>query len=437
MKFFSTNNKNHKLSFKEAVIQGLAPDNGLYFPESIPVLSKEFYQQIEQKTLPEVAFDVLYPFVKEAIPKEDFQVIVADVFNFEIPLVQIEDAIFSLELFHGPTCAFKDVGARFMSRCLGYFSKEKVTVLVATSGDTGSAVANGFYGIEGVDVVLLYPSNKISEIQEMQLTTLGKNITALEVEGVFDDCQDMVKAAFTNEQLNEKMFLTSANSINIARWLPQSIYYHWAYAQLENKAKETLICVPSGNFGNLTAGVLAYKMGLPIHGFIAATNNNDIVPQYLQNGVFTPKKSVQTLANAMDVGNPSNFVRLLELFHNDYDAITKNIQGSSKTDGQIKDTIKMCKENTKYILDPHGAVGYQALKDLKQDHQQGIFLETAHPAKFGEVVEECIQEKITIPERLAACMTKEKKSVVIKNQPKDLADFLTQNFITKMNKKTS
>lgn len=424
MKFFSTNNKEHVLTFREAVIQGLAPDKGLYFPKEIPVLSKEFYQMISSKTLPEIAFEVLYPFVKDDIPKLDFIEIVTDVFNFEIPLVNVNENIYSLELFHGPTCAFKDVGARFMSRCLGYFSKEKVTVLVATSGDTGSAVANGFYEVEGVDVVLLYPSKKISHIQEMQLTTLGKNITALEVEGVFDDCQDMVKAAFMNKELTKKMFLTSANSINIARWLPQSIYFHWAYAQLKDKSKDIVVCVPSGNFGNITAGMLAYKMGLPIHRFIAATNNNDIVPEYLKSGEFHPKKSVQTLANAMDVGNPSNFVRMLALFNNDYAIISQLVQGISKTDDQIKSTIKSCKDNTGYTLDPHGAVAYESLQDLIKENEQGIFLETAHPAKFGEVVEVCIAGKIDIPQRLADCMAKEKKSTVIGKDPKDLANYL-------------
>lgn len=424
MKFYSTNNKEHKLSFKEAVIQGLAPDSGLYFPEKIPVLGVEFFKNIGNKTLPEIAFDIMLPFVEEDIPADDFKLLVEDVFSFKIPLVEIEESIHSLELYHGPTCAFKDVGAKFMSRCLGYFSKEKVTVLVATSGDTGSAVANGFLGINGVEVVLLYPSNKISKIQEMQLTTLGQNITALEIDGVFDDCQHMVKEAFLDKELQDKMFLTSANSINIARWLPQSIYYHWIYAQLKNKSKDIVISVPSGNFGNLTAGVLANKMGLPIKRFIASTNANTVIPEFLNSGEYLPKQSVQTLANAMDVGNPSNFVRLLELFNHDFQAIIEMMEGVSIDDDSIKYTITKCKKETGYILDPHGAIGYLSLKNLIQDGEQGVFLETAHPAKFGEVVEACLNEEITIPIRLADCMEREKKAIKMGKTTKELKDFL-------------
>jgi threonine synthase len=419
MQYFSTNGQSPKASFKEATIKGQAPDKGLYFPEMIPLLPEEFFETINNYSNEEIAYRVIQPFVGDEIPDDILRKIVSETINFEIPLVRISDSISSLELFHGPTLAFKDVGARFMSRCLGYFVKEekqKVIVLVATSGDTGGAVANGFYNVDGVEVVILYPSGKVSSVQEKQLTTLGNNIHALEVDGTFDDCQQMVKQAFTDEELNKKLFLTSANSINVARWLPQQFYYFFAYKQWAHKKNLPVISVPSGNFGNICAGLLAYKSGLPVEHFIAACNANDIVPEFLKTGNYQPKKAVATISNAMDVGNPSNFVRIMELFHQQIADLKKIVSSVSITDAQTKETIKTVYETHHYLLDPHGAVGYHALEQYLEKHsdQKGFILETAHPVKFYDVVEPVIGETIPIPPSIQAELKKEKKSQQIK-----------------------
>jgi threonine synthase len=419
MQYFSTNGRSPNASFKEATIKGQAPDKGLYFPEVIPTLPKEFFEHITQYSNEEIAYQVIKPYVGNEIPDDILRKIVGETINFDIPLVKINDAISSLELFHGPTLAFKDVGARFMSRCLGYFVKEekqKVIVLVATSGDTGGAVANGFYNVEGIEVVILYPCGKVSSVQEKQLTTLGNNIHALEVEGTFDDCQQMVKEAFTDEELNKKLFLTSANSINVARWLPQQFYYFFAYKQWADKKNLPVISVPSGNFGNICAGLLAYKSGLPVQHFIAACNANDIVPEFLKTGNYQPRKAVATISNAMDVGNPSNFVRIMELFHQQIADLKKVVSSVSITDGQTKETIKTVYETHHYLLDPHGAVGYHALEQYleKYSAQKGFILETAHPVKFYDVVEPVIGETIPIPLSIQAELKKEKKSQQIK-----------------------
>ena len=402
MQYFSTNNNSLKVNFKEATINGQAPDKGLYFPESIPVLENDFINNINQYSNEEIAFNVIQPFVGDVIPKDELVRIVAETINFDFPLVKVENNIFSLELFHGPTLAFKDVGARFMSRCLGYFVKgnnKKVTVLVATSGDTGGAVANGFYDVDGVDVVILYPSGKVSSVQELQLTTLGKNIKALEIDGTFDDCQKIVKQAFADEELNQKLFLTSANSINVARWLPQQFYYLFAYKQWEDKNKPPVISVPSGNFGNICAGLLAHRSGLPVSHFIAACNENNVVTEYLETGSYVPKKSVATLSNAMDVGNPSNFVRILELFDQEFQSLKNVMSSFSFSDEETKNILKEVYLNDNYLLDPHGAVGYAALKKYLDENSnyEGMFLETAHPVKFYDVVEPVIGEKVSIP----------------------------------------
>lgn len=429
MKFYSLNKKSQIVSFKEATILGQAPDKGLYFPEHIPVFDPSFFKDIEKLSNEEIAFQVIHPYVSEDIPGEELRRIVSETISFPIPLVQVNENISSLELFHGPTLAFKDVGARFMSRCLGYFSKErseKVTVLVATSGDTGGAVANGFYNVEGVDVVILYPSGKVSSVQEKQLTTLGKNIRALEVNGSFDDCQQMVKQTFADEALNEKLFLTSANSINVARWLPQQFYYFFAYKQWKEKNNPPVISVPSGNFGNICAGILAHISGLPVSHFIAACNANDIVTIYMNTQNYQPKKAVATLSNAMDVGNPSNFVRILELFDNKFLSLKEKLSSVSITDEETKATIRSIKQSQNYLLDPHGAVGYLALERYLNQHpgQKGFFVETAHPVKFYDVVEPVIEEKIPLPESVAGIMDKEKASTKIDADHNALKEFL-------------
>jgi threonine synthase len=415
MQYYSINKQSPKASFKEATIKGQAPDKGLYFPESIPMLPKEFIENIDQYSNEEIAFKVIQPYVGDSIPENELRRIVAETVNFDIPLVKINDSISSLELFHGPTLAFKDIGARFMSRCLGYFvkgQKQKVIVLVATSGDTGGAVANGFYNVEGVEVVILYPSGKVSSVQEKQLTTLGNNIHALEVEGTFDDCQQMVKEAFMDDKLNKKLFLTSANSINVARWLPQQFYYFFAYKQWADKTNPPVISVPSGNFGNICAGLLANITGLPVRHFIAACNANNVVPEFMQTEKYQPKKAIATISNAMDVGNPSNFVRILELFHHHFGNLKKVLSSYSISDEETKATIKSIKQSYNYLLDPHGAVGYLALQEyLKENEQQkGIVLETAHPVKFYDVVEPVIGEKVPVPESIEKELRKEKKS---------------------------
>ncbi len=429
MKYYSTNHKSPVVSFKEATIKGQAPDKGLYFPEQIPSLPEDLIKNINQFSKEEIAYRVIAPYVGDAIPKNELQQIVSETVSFDIPLVKINDTISSLELYHGPTLAFKDTGARFMSRCLGYFVKgenKKVTVLVATSGDTGGAVANGFYGVEGVDVVILYPSGKVSSVQEKQLTTLGKNIHALEVNGTFDDCQQMVKQAFADEDLNKQIFLTSANSINVARWLPQQFYYFFAYKQWADKENPPVICVPSGNFGNICAGILAHVSGLPVQHFIAACNANDVVPAFMQTQQYEPKKAVATISNAMDVGNPSNFVRILQIFNNEFVTLQKVLSSVSITDDETRATIKSVYQNQKYLLDPHGAVGYLALERyLKSNpNQKGIVLETAHPVKFFDVVEPVIGETIPLPASVAAQINAQKQSTKINVDAALLKDFL-------------
>lgn len=423
MKFYSTNRSVANASFREAVIKGLPEDNGLFMPESIPLLDEGFLNNLPNVDLQEIGYTVALPFVEGEIPREVLRTIVEETLTFSIPAVHIHDTIFSLELFHGPTCAFKDVGARFLARCLSYFSDEKVTVLVATSGDTGSAVANGFLGVENVNVIILYPKGKVSHLQEQQLTTLGNNITALEVEGTFDDCQHMVKTAFLDKELNNKIKLTSANSINIARLLPQSFYYFWAMAQLEEHENVTF-SVPSGNYGNLTAGLLAKAMGLNIRHFVAASNSNDIVPKYIATGSFEPKPSKQTISNAMDVGNPSNFGRMTELYGQSWENLTKDIAGFSYTDEATKMVMNKVYDHYNYVLDPHGAVGYLGLQQyLEKNGGTGVFLETAHPAKFIDTVTEVIGE-IEIPERLRTYLDKEKVSIPISNSFEALKDYL-------------
>ncbi len=429
MLYFSTNNNSPKVNFKEATIKGLAPDKGLYFPEVIPSLDKKFIDNIEQFTKEEIAFKVIQPYVGDVIPDEELNRIVSDTINFDFPLVKIDENIFSLELYHGPTLAFKDVGARFMSRCLGYFVKnenKKITVLVATSGDTGGAVANGFYNVDGVDVVILYPSGKVSSVQELQLTTLGKNITALEIDGTFDDCQKMVKRAFADEELNKQLFLTSANSINVARWLPQQFYYFFAFQQWKDKGNPPVISVPSGNFGNICAGLLAHHSGLPLQHFIAACNANDVVTQYLETADYTPKKSITTISNAMDVGDPSNFARILQLFDKEFHSLKNVISSYTITDEETKRILKEVYNDTGYLLDPHGAVGYLALKKYLHQHpnRSGLFLETAHPVKFYDTVEPIIEQVVPMPSSVNDLLKLKKKSVKMEGKYKNFKDYL-------------
>lgn len=427
MKYFSLNIKSQKVSFEEAVIQGLAPDRGLYFPESIPTLSKSFFDSIENLSNEEIAFQVIQPFVGDEIPTIELKQIIAETLCFDFPCVKVEENVYSLELYHGPTMAFKDVGARFMSRCLGYFNREKDqknTVLVATSGDTGGAVASGFLGVKGVEVVILYPSGKVSDIQERQLTTLGQNIKALEVDGVFDDCQDMVKKAFLDDSLNHKN-LTSANSINIARWLPQMFYFFFAYKQLKKDNKPLIVSCPSGNFGNICAGILAKKLGLPIQHFVASTNANDTVPQFLTNGKYEARPSVPTISNAMDVGNPSNFVRIQEMYHNDLNEFKKDFTSYSYTDDETRFAMKNIYSNSGYIAEPHGAVGYLGLKREMQNQTNciGVFLETAHPIKFLDVVEPVLNVTLPIPTQIESVLGKDKVRSQIKTY-EELKHFL-------------
>jgi threonine synthase len=429
MKYFSTNHNSPIVSFKEATIQGQAPDKGLYFPEQIPFLPKGLIENIHEYSNEEIAYQVIKPYIGDVIPDDELRRIVNETVNFDIPLVKVTDSIYSLELYHGPTLAFKDIGARFMSRCLGYFVKnqqQRVTVLVATSGDTGGAVANGFYDVEEVDVVILYPSGKVSSVQEKQLTSLGKNIHALEVSGTFDDCQQMVKQAFTDEDLSKKLFLTSANSINVARWLPQQFYYFFAYKQWIDKANPPVISVPSGNFGNICAGILAHISGLPVKHFLAACNANDVVPIFMQTEKYEPKNAVATISNAMDVGNPSNFVRILELFSHQFPDLQKVLSSSSCTDEETKTILKSVYQNNHYLLDPHGAVGYLALQQYLQSHplQKGIVLETAHPVKFYDVVEPIINEVVPVPSSIEYQLRAEKKSTRIEAKPELLKSFL-------------
>lgn len=426
MKYYSTNKKASDATLEEAVVRGLAGDKGLYMPRSIKTLPQSFYDEIENLSFQEIAYRVADAFFGEDIPADTLKHIVYDTLNFDTPVVKVKDNIYSLELFHGPTLAFKDVGGRFMARLLGYFirkeGKKQVNVLVATSGDTGSAVANGFLGVEGIHVYVLYPKGKVSEIQEKQFTTLGQNITAIEVDGTFDDCQALVKNAFIDKELNEHMQLTSANSINVARFLPQAFYYFYAYAQMKKlgKADKLVICVPSGNFGNITAGLFGKRMGLPVERFIAANNRNDIFYQYLKTGEYKPRPSVATIANAMDVGDPSNFARILDLYEGSHDAIASEISGETYTDEQIRETVQKTYEETGYLLDPHGACGYRALAENLKPGENGVFLETAHPAKFLQTVEDIIGTEVKIPEKLQAFMRGTKQSVPMS---KDFASF--------------
>jgi threonine synthase len=430
MKYYSLNNNAPRVSFQEAVIKGLAPDRGLYFPETLTPLSKSFFDKIESLSNEEIAYEAIHQFVGEEIPKANLKQIISETLCFDFPLEKIENNIYSLELFHGPTMAFKDVGARFMSRCLAYFNSDKKgtknTVIVATSGDTGGAVASGFLGVEGIDVVILYPSGKVSDIQERQLTTLGQNITALEVDGVFDDCQDMVKKAFLDESLNYKN-LTSANSINIARWLPQMFYFFFAYKQLKVENKPLIFSCPSGNFGNICAGIIAKKLGLPIEHFVASTNINDTASRFLQSGLYDPKPTKATISNAMDVGNPSNFIRIQEMYNNDLSEFKKDFSSYSFNDIETEIAIKTIYENSGYIAEPHGAIGYLGLKRELINHSNsiGVFLETAHPIKFLDVVEPILNVKLPIPNQIESVLNKKKSSIKIKMY-EDFKTFLNQ-----------
>ena len=433
MNYYSTNGKAPIADLQKAVVKGLAEDRGLYMPERIEKLPKAFFDNIQDMKFQDIAYNVASNFFGEDVDEDALQDIVYDTLSFDCPVVEVKDNIYTLELFHGPTLAFKDVGARFMARLLGYFtsntshtsttsSTSLVNVLVATSGDTGSAVANGFLGVEGIHVYVLYPKGKVSPIQECQFTTLGQNITAIEVDGVFDDCQALVKSAFMDEELNQHMKLTSANSINVARFLPQAFYYFNAYARMKalGKADNLVMCVPSGNFGNICAALFGHEMGLPIKRFIAANNANDVLYNYLQTGKYEPKASIQTLANAMDVGDPSNFARIYDLYGKSHERISSLISGATYKDEQIAETMRQCYSETGYVLDPHGACGYKALEEGLQEGEIGVFCETAHPAKFKEKVDSILGTDIEIPARLRAFMEGEKQSV---EMSKDFADF--------------
>jgi len=433
MNYYSTNGKAPIADLQKAVVKGLAEDRGLYMPERIEKLPKAFFDNIQDMKFQDIAYNVASNFFGEDVDEDALQDIVYDTLSFDCPVVEVKDNIYTLELFHGPTLAFKDVGARFMARLLGYFtsntshtsttsSTSLVNVLVATSGDTGSAVANGFLGVEGIHVYVLYPKGKVSPIQECQFTTLGQNITAIEVDGVFDDCQALVKSAFMDEELNQHMKLTSANSINVARFLPQAFYYFNAYARMKTlgKADNLVMCVPSGNFGNICAALFGHEMGLPIKRFIAANNANDVFYNYLQTGKYEPKASIQTLANAMDVGDPSNFARIYDLYGKSHERISSLISGATYKDEQIAETMRQCYSETGYVLDPHGACGYKALEEGLQEGEIGVFCETAHPAKFKEKVDSILGTDIEIPARLRAFMEGEKQSV---EMSKDFADF--------------
>ena len=421
MKYYSTNQQADRVSLRDAVVKGLASDKGLFMPEAIQTLPASFFEKISTLSFTEIAYVVADAFFGEDIPADTLKQIVEDTLSFDTPVVKVTDNIYSLELYHGPTLAFKDVGGRFMARILGYFIQQEgqtdVNVLVATSGDTGSAVANGFLGVKGIQVFVLYPKGKVSPIQECQFTTLGQNITALEVEGTFDDCQALVKQVFMDEELNAHLNLTSANSINVARFLPQAFYYFYAYAQLMRmgKSDNLVVCVPSGNFGNITAGLIGKRMGLPIKRFIAANNQNDIFHQYLLSGVYQPRPSVSTIANAMDVGDPSNFARILDLYNHKHEAIKADISSTTYSDETIAATVKDVYETHAYLLDPHGACGYQALKEGLQPGEVGLFLETAHPAKFLETVEGIIGDSVAVPEKLQVFMKGTKQTVMLPN----------------------
>ncbi len=420
MKYYSLNHKAPVTTFKNAVVKGIAPDKGLYFPETITALPQSFWESIDNLSHEEIGFQCLKQFVTPDIPEQDLKRIISEVLSFNFPIIKLNDQISTLELFHGPTMAFKDVGARFMARCLSYFNQhntEEVTVLVATSGDTGGAVANGFLGVKGVNVVILYPSGKVSAIQEKQLTTLGQNITALEVDGVFDDCQDMVKRAFLDTELTNHMQLTSANSINVARWLPQLLYFVFAYKQLHKVHKELVFSVPSGNFGNVCAGMMAQQLGMPIKHFIASNNENNVVTSYLQTETYTPKPTIATISNAMDVGNPSNFVRIQEIYKNNFSKLKDNLSSYSFSDGLTREAMLEVYNTYGYVADPHGAVGYLGCKAYLKTHPNAhcVFLETAHPVKFLDVVEKVIDTRLDLPEQIKSIVTKTKSAVSIKD----------------------
>ncbi|WP_111670793.1 threonine synthase [Algoriphagus litoralis] len=428
MQYFSTNNPNHKVSLAEAVIKGLAPDNGLYMPERIPVLPEELVQTLPEMSFQEIGYAVISALFSEDLSESQIKELVDHTLTFDAPLVQVEDEVYSLELFHGPTLAFKDFGARFCSKLMSMLvekSSKTLRVLVATSGDTGSAVANGFLGVDGVEVIILFPKGKVSPLQEKQFTTLGQNITALEVDGVFDDCQTLVKQAFLDRDLNEKLLLTSANSINIARWIPQCLYYFYAFSRLPKDGKKVVFAVPSGNFGNLGAGILAERMGLPIDQFVAATNVNKVVPDYLNGAAFQAQPSIPTVSNSMDVGNPSNFPRLISLFDGDENLFKEKVKGYFYNDGDTVQVIQLVQDKG-YTLDPHGAVGYLGLKDFLAENSDyvGVFLETAHPGKFRDVVEEALGEKLVLPERLAAFLEGEKKVIPMEKTFGEFKGFL-------------
>lgn len=431
MRYYSTNDKNSTVSLSDAVLKGLAPDRGLYMPCSINKFDSSFFDSIISLSFQEISYRVADSFFGQDIPEEELRRIVYDTLSFPTPIVPVKGDIYSLELFHGPTMAFKDVGARFMARMLGFFNQEQdrlVNVLVATSGDTGSAVANGFLNVHGVHVYVLYPKGKVSPIQECQFTTLGNNITAVEIDGVFDDCQSLVKNAFMDPDLNRMMNLTSANSINVARLLPQAFYYFNAYAQMRRMGKDSnlVMCVPSGNFGNITAGLFAWKMGLPVKRFIAANNSNDIFYKYLKTGEYSPRPSIQTLANAMDVGSTSNFVRILDLYNYSFERIAKDISGATYSDSQISQTMRDVYKKTGYLLDPHGACGFRALTEQLEPQENGVFLETAHPAKFKEKVDVIIGDSIEIPEKLREFMRNEKRSIPLSREYIDFRSLLME-----------
>lgn len=431
MQYYSLNGHSPKVNFKEATIAGQAPDKGLYYPAQLPSVSTALISKTESYSNEAIAYEVIRPYTGDDIPEAVLRRIVEETVNFDIPLVQVNESMSSLELYHGPTLAFKDIGARFMSRCLGYFAKDtkgKITVLVATSGDTGGAVANGFYKVDGVEVIILYPSGKVSSVQEKQLTTLGENIFALEINGSFDDCQAMVKQAFADAELQNRLSLTSANSINVARWLPQQFYYFYLWKQWKDKTNAPVVCVPSGNFGNICAGLLAARTGLPLTRFIAACNANDVVPEFFKHGKYLPKKAVPTLSNAMDVGDPSNFIRILQLFMDDSALLSNTLHAVSIDDDTTKATIKKVLDQYSYLTDPHGAVAYAALEQYLDHHpgSKGVFLETAHPVKFYDVIEPVTGQAVPVPAAVAEQVKKEKVSVRMEADADALRTFLLE-----------
>ncbi len=427
MKYYSLHHRSPEVSFQEAVVRGIAPDKGLYFPAKTESLPDDFFKNIEKLSNNEIAFELIRQFVGDEIPGATLKEIIADTLSFDFPVVEVEKDTYALELYHGPTMAFKDVGARFMARCLSYFNKDnnnEVTVLVATSGDTGGAVASGFLGVKGVNVVILYPSGKVSEVQEKQLTTLGQNIKALEVKGTFDDCQAMVKNAFLDKEITDKIQLTSANSINVARWLPQMFYFAFAYKQLKKRGKPLVFSIPSGNFGNICAGMMAHQLGMPVSRFIASTNINRVVPDYMETGEYKPVSSFQTISNAMDVGDPSNFIRIREIYQNDLQKLREHLSSCSFTDDETRKAMKFLFNECNYIADPHGAVGYLGLKECREDHEStGVFLETAHPVKFLDVVEPVIEKNIEYPPQIESVVHKTKEALMISSYD-ELKSFL-------------